>query len=210
MPWVCPSCDSVVTQDDVSTCPGCGSSKSAWTMHADRTRTLVVGRKRIELQRGVSADEVPPGHASHSGADVVPATHAYALSKREAQAIADAGKLPASHDVLFVRLFPGGSPERGVTIAVNFDHHEVEELPPAHPDDPALDAAGKVDVKFLFVWGDDPAVPLPTFPGLHVVDVSEESDDGWTHAPSIAVEALKKTGELPVERVAEPAMVLSL
>ena len=67
MPWSCPTCAASVPTDDVP-CPGCGSTKAAWTLHQERTRTFrVEPGKRFEVLRGDGAAPLPAGHAAWHG-----------------------------------------------------------------------------------------------------------------------------------------------
>ena len=61
--------------------------------------------------------------------------------------------------------------------------------------DDFLSLLKELDIPFLFVYGAE--TDEVTFPDLHVVDLSEETDEGY--APTIEATALKKSPrELPV------------
>lgn len=208
MPWVC-NCGTEVDHDDAP-CPSCAMTKSSWTMYQDRTRSLVISDKRFVLLRGTGADPVAPKHASYAPKAVTVETQrARVLDKAAANALAKKKLLPAPEDVLFVRLFPRGTKELGVTLTPMFETEEQKALPPFEPHDPKL-VDNAVDVRFLFVHG-PPDVPLESkFEGVHVVDVSEQGADGaWTFAPAVEVAALKKPARsLPIG-VPEPAFFYS-
>ena len=65
-----------------------------------------------------------------------------------------------------------------------------------------LPQGGAIDVPFLLVYGEGD-LPEDPFPGVQVIDVSEEGEDGQpTFAPAIRISALgKKAKELEVKGI---------
>ncbi|MBX3470134.1 MAG: hypothetical protein KF878_24930 [Planctomycetes bacterium] len=184
MPWECPSCQTTQVDDEV--CPGCGTSKSTWTMVANQTRAFVLGKKKLVLLRGVAAATWPP-EAPEQEAELVPAERAPVMSKAAAARVAARGHWPPPRRLLRVRLFPNKHKDLTVELTVNFATLEAAELALAFEGAPALRDDGSVDVLVLLVRGEGEA---PTFPGVHVVDVSEGAPGGF--APGIEVAALGK------------------
>ena len=207
MPWTC-NCGFEVLGDD-EPCPTCGSSKSAWTMYQDRTRSLVLSDKRFVPMRGTGAKPVKAKDASYqSKAVTVEAEHAYVMDKAAANALAKKKLFPAPEDVLFVRLFPKGSKDLGVTLTPMFETEEQHPMPAFQPHDKLVESS--VDVRFLFVYGPVTVPLLSQFDGVHVVDISEQAADAsWGFAPKVEVVALgKKPRELPI-LVRKPAFIYS-
>lgn len=58
MPWRCTTCGTDAL-DDQPRCPSCGGGKTNWTVHGDRTRTLVVQGPRLEVKRGERPEPLP-------------------------------------------------------------------------------------------------------------------------------------------------------
>lgn len=203
MPWTCDGCRTVVKTDDVATCPECGAKKEAWSFVAARTRALVVSAKRFDLLTGVDAQARRPGDGGLVDVEVVPAQVAWALGRAEARALSAQGLLPPSRHVLFVRLFPKGAKDLGVKVAVEFETREVEEVAVPCEESPPPEV---LDVPLLLVAGEDVGHDLPSFPGLKVLDVTEETEGG--HAPSIEVAALKRPPRrVPISLGVTPRLV---
>ncbi|MCO5171069.1 MAG: hypothetical protein M9894_32495 [Planctomycetes bacterium] len=206
MPWECPSCQTVQADDEV--CPGCATSKSTWTMVVNQTRAFVIGKKKLLLLRGV-ADATWAPDDPRQEAELVPAERAPVMSKAAAAGVAARGHWPPPRRLLRVRLFPNKHKDLTVELTVNFATLEAAELALPFEGAPALRDDGSVDVLVLLVRGEGEA---PTFPGVHVVDVSEPSARGF--APGIEVAALGKparalpTDDDPVEDDLEFDLVL--
>lgn len=60
MPWDC-TCGAHVDRDDETGCPSCCQQKSAWTLAADKTRTLSVTTRKAPLFRREGDDVVESG-----------------------------------------------------------------------------------------------------------------------------------------------------
>jgi hypothetical protein len=113
-----------------------------------------------------------------------------------AQEISQRGHLPPSREVLTVRLYPKSYHDLTIHVLLDYDLEEPEER--SFPG-PAAEGDAPVDVQFLFVCG-GPIEPgeEPEFPGIHVVDISEGTDDGF--APALEFRAMQKRPKaLPVE-----------
>jgi Putative peptidoglycan binding domain len=208
MPWDCKQCNLAVELDDTP-CPGCGRTKDSWTMVAGATRTFTISKKRLELLCGERADALPCSDPAHADEPLRPASVARVTPRDVARRIAARGHMPPSRDVLTVRLVPKRHKDLTVTLAVNYETEEVAELPFPHDGSP-VDSLQPVDVRFLFVSGGPPAPDDEVeFPGLRVVDLSEETPDGF--APSIEVSALKKPPRrLPTEPASDCCLRLQL
>lgn len=187
MPWTCESCKTLVPTDDVVACPGCGRTKEAWSFVAARTRAMVVSTKKFDLMTGVDADPLPPGDGAWKDLDVVPAEVARAMRRSEARDLAERGFMPPPDRLLVVLLVPKGAKDLTVKVAVEFETREVEEVELPRTADPAPDV---FDVPLLLVAGADDGHELPSFQGVHVLDVTEDTELG--HAPTLEVTALKR------------------
>lgn len=191
MAWTCKGCGTEITSDDELTCPTCSGAKSAWTIKPDATRQFTIGGKKLSVLRGGGADLSQPGG---DPADAATTERAIVLTKAEAQVLADQGRGPFPADVLIARLRPGKAKRRAVTLGVQFvAAEEGEEEYDPHEEDPE---AVEIDTRFLLVFGEGEA---PAFEGVHVVDVGEETEEGF--APSVSLAALRKRPqELPTAR----------
>ena len=195
MPWSCPTCRAQVLDSNAS-CPKCDAAKSSWSLAPEKTRTFVVSRAKFQLLRGQVESPTPRGEPLYDPYALVEPAVARVLSRKAALGLYDSGQQPASRDVLIVRLFPKddlGQVKLGVDFALA--DLRVEEFP--------VPEAPFVDVPFLFVAGDEPVPPEVGFPGLHVVDVSEETERGF--APDLEFSAMNRaTVELPTEAAEAP------
>jgi hypothetical protein len=194
MPWECKTCNVTIVADDAP-CSECGSTKLTWTMVADHTRAFAVTRrrKRVVLLRGVEHSPLEEGDPGYSERETEEATRAYALTKAEAQQLADAGLRPAPHHILIVRLSLKKT-ETSVQLTKLFavQEQEVLEFPQELPGDGSAH-----DARYVFVYGPEELSPDLRFEELEVVDLSEDSDTGC--APEVGAGALKrKRKDLPV------------
>lgn len=205
MPWTCSRCATSLA-DDVAACPECGVAKSQWTVHADRTRNLVITRgARFECLVGL--DPTPLGRdAPPSGFKVEKATECPVLPGDVLRGMLLEGRFPAPAQRVVARLRPPGR-DRTATFGVVFAaaplaSHEVET-----PADAPLDA-GRLDVVFVCVAGAGPyddLRPALADAGLHLIDVTE-APGGC--APEVEVGALGKQVELPTRLLGVPTVEL--
>lgn len=198
MPWECQRCKAPIATDDVAECPECKAPKSNWTLVKDRTRQFVVARTKFEPWRGdgdatTSLGEPTPPAAVETELLVV-------LPKAEVRALANERRRPASSALLYVRLYPGKRTDRDVTLTVDYEHLEAKELPPFTPFVDALTEGGFLEVPFVFEYGPEPPLERSPFPGIHLVDLTE---DEVRFAPSITAAALKRP---PARLAAEPGV----
>lgn len=204
MPWQCTRCHAAVPRDDIP-CPACGAVKTAWSMVARRTRAFVVAQKKFELLRGTGERPLRADDPAQAETEVAPAEEVRSTPKAGLRRLLSEGLLPASRDVLFVRLFPRGSKELTVTITAAFAAQESRDVEVA----PLAEVTGDaVDVPLLFVHGEGDASDLQ-LAGLHVVDIAEATELG--HAPSVELKALKRPSRsLPVRSQAAGGLGLVL
>lgn len=203
MPWTCESCKTLVPRDDVVACPGCARTKEAWSFVAARTRAMVVSAKKFDLMTGVDAAPLPPGDGAWKDIDVVPAQVAWAMPRAEARALAERGFMPPPNRLLVVLLVPKGAKDLTVKVAVEFETREVEELALPRELSPSPDV---FDVPLLLVAGADDGHELPAFQGVHVLDVTEDTELG--HAPTLEVVALKRPPKrVPISLGVAPRLV---
>lgn len=193
MAWECSKCQTKVAADDM-VCPGCEAPKTAWTLVGGQTRAFRVSGRKLQLWRGQAAQPREAGEAISPEA-LVPAERVLVLSKEDALALAAQERLPAAQHVVHARLYPRQEADWTVNVFVNYETDEADALEFPRQADPEFDGKGYVDVPFVFVYG--PETDPIAFPDLHVVDLSEETDEGY--APTVEFEALKKPPrELPV------------
>lgn len=200
MPWTCKQCAKTGILDDVKDCPGCGTSKASWTTVPGETLHMQVSQsKKFQLRRATERGVPLSAQQSYDGVETSKAKAAPVVSKAKARALHEAGERPAPGDLLFVRLFPPEGGDRKVSATVLYDMAEPSpvELPAETPPKKLRDD-GSVDVVVLCVFGPDPLPDAVTFPGIQIVDVSEETEAGF--ASQLGVEALgKKRQDLPLE-----------
>lgn len=189
MAWTCKKCATEVSEDDL-VCTQCEAPKTVWTMVAEKTRTFTISGARVEYKRGRGYAAKPPGDRSYDPGRVVPADCLYVYPKADALRVREAGLEPPSVHIVTVRLFPKKKKELEVQLTINFAEAEEDDREFPYEGDPVLSPEGYVDVRFLFVFGEGDLADV-SFPDVHhVVDVSEETDDGF--APSVDVSALRK------------------
>lgn len=199
MPWDCKSCPAEEIIDDVTHCPECGVSKASWTLVPDQTRQITVSRRRsLQLLRSEDPGEPLEPEGSYEGLELAKAESAPAIPKQKAIELHEAGKRPPAGHLLFVRLFPTENADRTVKATVLYDMDEPEELELREEEEAPLREDGSCDVPLLCVYGPDPLPEDVAFAGIHVVDVSEDTEEG--HASTLGVAALgKKRRDLPLE-----------
>lgn len=190
MPWTCERCGTEST-DDKAACPSCGGGKKSWTLHADRTRTLVVPTPQLVVQRGEREEPLLASEAHLEDEVLLDAEEARALPKARVAALHRAGQRPAPRDVLFVLYGQGQESTKKVGVTVEYARREAD----ARTYD--FQRGGWWESRFVFVRGPDPAGWAQVqFPGLELVDVAEEGEPG--HAPTVEVGVARKKKELTV------------
>lgn len=172
VPWQCPTCETDELGDDAP-CPGCGASKTSWTVQSDKTRRFAVSTKRLLVRRGVGTVPLPSDAAGQAGVERCDAAEVRAMSKEAARALARAGGMPPAADVLFVELYARRAQRVPVRAAVGGAVRTFEVDAP-----PGLQA--RADLPLLCVTGPGDLEGI-SFPGLHVLDV--------TGASSLALDA---------------------
>lgn len=181
--WSCSHCRAENT-DDAALC-ACGAAKTTWTIVAGRTRTISVVRKRFTLERGTDSRARAPDDPALARTRLVAVTTMTPMAKAAARELAVAGALPPSSSLLFVGLEGPGSSKADVTLEVLYQGRPSEDVRIPGP----VPADGYVRVLLVFGPGE-----RPTFPDLHVVDVTEvEAPDGW--APTLEVSALGRPAQ---------------
>jgi hypothetical protein len=187
MPWTCAQCSIEIGDDAVSTCPDCGHDKTSWTLVKDRTRRLVVGKKRFVCEHGTREAPVDGPLAERYDADSWVETEvAPAIPTAEARRLAEAGQGPAPRDVLRVVQLTGNGRPSAVELTV------LPDARASRTTETEARSGPPHDVRYLLVFGEDPQGL--TFDGLEVVDVT---DDGpLPHAPQLEVVALLKRPKL--------------
>lgn len=188
MPWTCVACETVVSDDEM-VCPQCEVAKTHWTMQVDKTRTFRLSARKLTCYRGDGSQPQPAGEA---GEVVYTKTRAaVVLDKELARELSAAGQLPATRDLLFVRLTPRGYEDLSVTLTINFAQADEVE----HTAEQSLSAeelvneAGWFHNVYCFVYGEGDASEIQ-FPGVYVVDVGEDTERGF--APTLEVRGLRK------------------
>ncbi len=182
MPWECSACGTAVAHDSVQTCPSCNEDKSAWSLQPEVTRQLVLPTKSFKCLRGEAREPLAPSerYASAAWNETDAAT---ALRRSALRRLAEAGRLPAPHDVLCVRVDASRQDERAVRLLPLFEQGLAEpvEVPPTD--------AG--DLHVLCVFGPTGEGADPPVPGVQVLDVTDDAaPEGF--APSLEVRALKR------------------
>ncbi len=200
MPWRCESCE-VEVRDDAS-CPGCGGSKSAWTVVVDQTRALVVSRRaRLVCLRGDAVEPSPQGGPDPAAATLSPAEVAPVVPAEWARGVLAAGEVPGNAHLLTVRIAPRKPEDTTITLAVDFAAQGLVEFPATGAPSGAPDER---EARFLLVHGPG-AADLPVVSDLQVIDLSEE-EGGF--APAVEVSgAGRGPVELPTEPVEPPPRV---
>lgn len=199
MPWDCQTCGHHVEADSSAICPQCNAVKPSWTVVQDRTRQIVVTRARFECLRGRVPAPTGRGRPLYEPEALDPTEEARVVTKAAALALAASGLQPASLDILVVRLQPRRDVGH-VDLAIEFTSAVADERGYPVPVPPYI------DVPFLFVAGPEALPPDLAFAGLHVVDVTEDSERGF--APTVGVTALKqRTVELTTVAAQAPVTV---
>ncbi|MBX3466130.1 MAG: hypothetical protein KF878_04415 [Planctomycetes bacterium] len=185
MPWRCGACGVEVADDGCAACPSCAAVKGAWTLFAAQTRRFVVGTKKVVVLRGDDPTPRAADDPARAADAPVSATRAVSLPKPVARDLAARGLLPASRDLLLVRVTARGAAARTVTLVADFAARESEE----HALEPHAEADGEgvVDVPIVLVHGEGDLAGIH-FPGVHVVDVTEDAG----HAVRVEVSALRR------------------
>lgn len=188
MPWTCVACETVVSDDEL-VCPQCEVAKTHWTMQVDKTRTFRLSARKLACYRGDGSQPTPagePGEVVYSKTSL-----AIVLEKAAARELSAAGQQPATRDLLFVRLTPRGYEDLRVTLTLNFaQQDELEHLAEqSQPAQELVNEQGWFHVVYCFVYGDGDASEIQ-FPGIHVVDVGEDTERGF--APTLEVRGLRK------------------
>lgn len=190
MPWTCERCGTQST-DDKAACPSCGGGKKSWTLHADRTRTLVVPTPQLVVQRGEREEPLLASEVHLEDAVLLDTDEARALTKAAVAALHRAGKRPAPRDILFVLYGQGQESTKKVGVTVEYAQREAD----ARTYD--FQRGGWWESRFVFVRGPEPeGWAQVQFPGLELVDVHEEGEPG--HAPTVEVGVARKKKELTV------------
>lgn len=203
MPWSCGACGALVEDDGEGTCAACGARKTSWTVIQDRTRTLRLGKRRFELLRGTTREAAPPRDPPYAGEDLLQADHGVVVAASTLRALHAQGLAPAGHHVLFVRLRPDRAKDWTVRVAIDLAQDARREE--AHPVAGEL-VDGEVDARFVFVCADGADLAGVTFPGVALVDVTD--DAGLGYAPEVEVRALGRAPrELPLRPAGEPVRV---
>lgn len=198
MPWTCPTCAADLF-DDVDTCPSCGVGKSSWTLQADKTRALQIGaRTKLVALRGTGREPLPRDDPGNAGFETEVADHCLVLPKARLESLVAAGQLPAPAERLVIRVTPRKD-DREVLFNVEFAHGDLGEH---ELEGPSELVEQRFDLQVVCVFGpEELALELP---GITVIDLSEESETGY--APSVEVEAVKKTVELPTRALGPPPL----
>lgn len=204
MPWECtaPDCGTVVPTDTQS-CPTCGFEKTAWTLEVEKTRQIVLGRrKKLECRRGAVSATSASSPLAHLGVAWRKTDSASVTLKSVARELYRAGRLPAPADLLCVRMFPKASLKSWeLELSLEFEQRAVEERALQFERSPEeLGPEGYFAAWFLCVYGEGP-VDFE-FPHIHVLDVSEATPLG--HAPLLGVRGLRQSKASEVQLGAAP------
>jgi hypothetical protein len=224
VPWTCQACRREAIGDDAPECPSCKAQKSAWTVHDGQTRTMQValGRERLEAlvhtsshasshaPSQASSEDAPrrsrrgsphaeaPQPVAGGGRPGAQATVAWSLPRRLALDLMARKASPADGHQLTVRRFTKKGADPRLEVVVLFDAAEAVKHE-VHAGSPDGTESGTDVCRLVLVHGPGPAV---SFPGLHVLDVSEDGArhaDAWARA--IVISAGRKKLELPVQAV---------
>ncbi len=187
MPW---SCGCGVSQaDDVGACLACGEVKAAWTVVVERTRTLrVKTTRRLEVFLGVGAAPLALD-APHDLDALAPAAAVPATPVEAARALLAAGQRPAPEAVVFARVAGDAPPVVALEVLTGGRPTTEHEAPAA-----GRDGTGRHVAPCLFVFGPPSPADDLAFPGLTVVDVTDDAG----HAPAVEFSAAGRTVGLPV------------
>lgn len=187
MPWTCGECDTADISDAAGVCPTCGDRKLAWTVKEGQTRRFQVARGARDKVELLTGDGQAAGEVT-------------SIPRAGAEERARARREPDPEHVLVVRLTAAAGADLSVRVVALHACSEPREVVVPGPE--RVEASGPRDVRLVFVHGRGTDDAAPTFPGLHVIDVTEEDVEGG-HAPAVSVAALKrKARELPVRAFA--------
>jgi hypothetical protein len=188
MPWSC-NCPRE-QRDDVNTCASCAAVKEVWTLHADKTRSLVVTRQRLEALRGGRFT------SRGEGDRLVPATRAVALRKRAIRDLAAVGEEPPSGRLLVVQ-GPGAA---RVTVEVQPASGEPREHELTIDDETS-------QLRLVLAYGPlDEPLAADALPGHHTIDVSDDSPAGHAARLRLSLKGRSPVG-LPIH--GEPPALLA-
>lgn len=199
MPWTCPTCHELLT-DDVQACI-CGAAKDAWTLHADQTRTLAVTLTKLEVRRGVGSTPLRRDDPAGGSFETVPAETCPVLARSALRTLLARGELPAPAQRLVVRVWARRRP-RVVTLRVEFAAAAAATTMHEPAADAPLAADGSFDLQVVCVHGRDDEGPL-VVPGVEVIDVGAP-DEPEALAVGLEVEAVGRRVELPIEAPTPP------
>lgn len=199
MPWDCKTCNTYVEEDNVSVCPQCGEEKLAWTMAADKTRTFTVKTKAARYLFGSGRAPVDASEKHYPNEESwEPAERVIAVPKSTALQWKEDGKLPPPEQILLAwvdRTLPVKSP---VTFGVTTEYaaqrpaethfvtgkYDVEWERIQKPKGYGYVYKPETPFAFLFVFGPEELPDDFSFPGVDVVDITEEGTE-LGYAPQI-------------------------
>jgi hypothetical protein len=154
-------------------------------MVADKTRAFVVSTRKVHYLRGAAS-----GDPEADAEGLVSAERFFVLPKAKAQQLHAAGESPPLAQTLVVRLFPMSRRDWTVGLDVEFETEEIEEHEVPWEGEQVLSEGKHADRKFVFVFGPEELPEEVAFEGVHLIDVSEETETGF--APSVEATALRK------------------
>lgn len=191
MPWTCKTCFLDVAADNLRSCPNCGVEKLDMSVDVDTTNAITIRTKRrVEFRKG-EGNQPLPSSGSYAKVTTAETERVIVVPKSRAREYVAGEKLPPPDQVFFARLFPdkwANKPEKlGVTFTPESSKRPdwTEEF--EQTDAPTL-TAERFDRRFFFVYGEGD-VDF-SFPGLDVVDLTDEGSAGYT--TQVGVVALKK------------------
>ncbi len=190
MPWSCRACD-LELRDDVFACPTCGSSKDAWTLHADRTRNLVVARQRVEAVRGGRFGGSATPEAEGASDVLITASRALAVRKVALRALAARGVAPGAGRLLVVRTTPKVAGPVRLLLEVQPSVGEPRTATLALEGQ----AGVPVEARVVLTYGDPAETIEPgLLPGHHALDVSDAGERGHAARLRVSLEGRQPVG----------------